>query len=81
MIRYITSGVCAAEIIIGINEGNITSLEFIKGCNGNLKAVSSLAIGMKPEEVIKKLEGIKCGTKDTSCPDQLAQALKKAIGK
>ena len=55
----------------------ITSLQFVGGCNGNLKGISSLCIGMKVQDVIERLEGIKCGFKSTSCPDQLAKALKE----
>lgn len=71
------TGVCSQAMVIEINEGTITHFETIGGCNGNLKGIGKLVEGMKPEEVIKKLKGIKCGFKNTSCPDQLAIALEK----
>ncbi len=74
---YKTKGVCSSTINFEVENGVITALEFIGGCNGNLKGISSLCVGMKPKEVIERLEGIKCGFKSTSCPDQLAKALKE----
>lgn len=79
-IVYPTSGVCSQAIVIEL-EGNIVkSVEFIGGCQGNTKGVASLVAGMPVDEVIKRLEGIDCGRKGTSCPDQLARALKSMIG-
>lgn len=79
-IVYPTSGVCSQAIVIEL-EGNIVkSVEFIGGCQGNTKGVASLVTGMPVDEVIKRLEGIDCGRKGTSCPDQLARALKSMIG-
>ena len=73
---YKTKGVCAREIHIE-TEGNIVkSVAFIGGCDGNTNGISLLVAGMPVDEVIKKLEGVTCGYKSTSCPDQLAQALK-----
>lgn len=74
---YNTKGVCSSTIIFEVEDDIITSLQFIGGCNGNLKGISSLCMGMKVEDVIERLEGIKCGFKSTSCPDQLAKALKE----
>ena len=70
-----TKGVCSSTIIFEIKDDVITSLEFIGGCNGNLKGISALCVGMKVQDVIDKLDGIKCGFKSTSCPDQLSKAL------
>ena len=74
---YKTKGVCSSTIVFEVEDDVITSLQFIGGCNGNLKGISSLCIGMKVQDVIERLEGIKCGFKSTSCPDQLAKALKE----
>lgn len=74
---YKTKGVCSSTINFEVEDDVITSLQFVGGCNGNLKGISSLCVGMKVQDVIKRLEGIKCGFKSTSCPDQLAKALKE----
>ena len=73
---YKTKGVCSSTINFEVENDIITSLQFVGGCNGNLKGISSLCIGMKVQDVIERLEGIKCGFKSTSCPDQLAKVLK-----
>lgn len=79
-ITYKTSGTCAQYINIAVDANNtIISVEFLGGCHGNTQGISRLVKGMKVEEVIEKLEGIRCGSKSTSCPDQLAQALKQMI--
>lgn len=75
MKKYITSGVCAKEIFFEIENGLVTKVKFTSGCSGNLQGVSRLVEGMPVQEVIKRLKGIHCGSKPTSCPDQLAQAL------
>lgn len=76
--RYKPTGVCSREMIFNINEDNtIESLEVIGGCNGNLKGIGRLLKGMKIDDVIEKLEGVQCNIKNTSCPDQIAQALKE----
>lgn len=75
--RYKPQGVCSQQIDIEVKDGVIESVAFTGGCNGNLQGISSLVTGMKTEEAIKKLKGIKCGFKSTSCPDQLACALEK----
>jgi len=75
-LSYKTNGVCARTIHITVEDGIVKTVRFEGGCNGNTKGIASLVVGMPVSEVIKKLEGIKCGFKSTSCPDQLAQALK-----
>lgn len=78
-IKYNTKGTCSKTIDIDIDdEGRICNVSFVGGCNGNLKGICSLVHGMKPEDVIKRLDGIRCGTKETSCPDQLCRALEQA---
>ena len=74
-ITYTTRGVCARSIDIDIENDVIVSMKFNGGCNGNTSGISALVVGMTVDEVIKRLEGIRCGLKPTSCPDQLAQAL------
>ena len=77
--KYKTQGTCSQEIDIELKDGVIDSVSFTGGCNGNLQGVSALVKGMKPEEAISRLKGIRCGMKPTSCPDQMAQALKTAL--
>ncbi|MCM1038592.1 MAG: TIGR03905 family TSCPD domain-containing protein [Roseburia sp.] len=74
---YKPQGVCSKAIDIEVEEGVIRHVEFTGGCNGNLQGISSLVTDMKIEDAIKKLKGIKCGFKTTSCPDQLAHALEE----
>lgn len=76
---YRTQGTCSSQINLDIENGIIKSVEFFGGCNGNLQGISQLVKGMPCQEVIERLEGIKCGYKPTSCPDQLAQALRAVI--
>lgn len=76
---YSPRGVCSQKIDIEVEDGIVTDVVFYGGCNGNLKGIGSLVKGMKVEDVIARLEGTTCGFKKTSCPDQLAQALKKAL--
>lgn len=73
---YRTSGTCSSQIDLEVEDGILKEVHFIGGCNGNLKGISALVKGMKVEEVISRPEGIRCGYKPTSCPDQLCQALK-----
>ncbi len=73
--QYRTTGTCSQMIQVKINDGIIEDVDFLGGCNGNLKGIKSLVKGMKIDEVIERLNGIKCGSKPTSCPDQLAQCL------
>ncbi len=72
-------GVCSREMIIDHEDGIIVSARVIGGCHGNLQGICSLIKGMKLEEVVKRLEGIRCGYKETSCPDQLAKGLKDLL--
>ena len=74
---YRPKGVCSQQMNITVEDGKIRDLEVIGGCNGNLKGLGRLITGMPVDEVISRLEGIRCGYKDTSCPDQLARALQK----
>lgn len=76
---YKTKGVCSQSIALDVEGDKIISVNFTGGCNGNLQGVSRLVEGMNVKDAIAKLEGIHCGYKDTSCPDQLAQALKLAL--
>ena len=78
-INYKTQSVCSRSIDIDVEDGTIISVKFNGGCAGNTQGVASLLKGMKVEEAIERLEGIRCGFKPTSCPDQLAKALKKHI--
>jgi len=73
--EYRTSGTCSRSIYIDVEDGIVKDVEFYGGCNGNLKGIAALVKGMKAEDVIEKVKGIKCGMKGTSCPDQLACAL------
>lgn len=73
---YKTNGTCSREIAFEIENGKVKNVQYFGGCNGNLKGIGSLVEGMDVDEVIRRLEGICCGFKSTSCPDQLAQALK-----
>lgn len=75
---YKTRGTCSREIHIEIENNIVKNVSFKKGCNGNLKGICKLIQGMPVDEVINKLKGIKCGDKDTSCPDQLSIALEQA---
>lgn len=75
--KYTPQGVCATQIIVEIENRVIKNLKVIKGCNGNLQGIASLVKGMDIDEVITRLKGIKCGLKNTSCPDQIAKALEK----
>lgn len=77
--RYVPKGVCSNAIDIDVTNGIIESVSFTGGCNGNLQGISRLVRGMKIEEAIERLKGIKCGFKSTSCPDQLAQALESIL--
>lgn len=79
MMTYKTKGVCSSNIEYEIEDGIVKKVVFIGGCNGNTQGISSLVEGMKVEEVIARLEGIRCGMRSTSCPDQLAKALKESI--
>ena len=74
---YKTFGTCSREISFDVVDNKLTNVSFFGGCNGNLQGISKLVEGMDIDEIIARVEGIKCGARQTSCPDQLAQALKK----
>lgn len=76
--KYKTRGTCSSEMIVELDGDIVKSVEIIGGCNGNTKGICSLVQGMKTDEVIRRLRGIQCGFKTTSCPDQLANALLEA---
>ena len=76
MYRYQTHGTCSSEIIFDVEDNKVKNVQYTGGCNGNLKGIGKLVEGMDVDEVIARLEGVKCGRKPTSCPDQLALALK-----
>lgn len=78
---YKTKGTCSTMIDVELKDGVIDSVKFTGGCNGNLQGISALVKGMKPEEAISRLKGIRCGFKPTSCPDQLSHALEEMIAK
>lgn len=75
---YKTKGTCSREISFEVENGKVKNVQFFGGCNGNLKGIGALVEGMDIDDVIARIEGVKCGMKSTSCPDQLAQALKEA---
>ena len=75
-IVYDTKGVCSRQIKIELSDNVITSVKFLGGCAGNTQGVAALAVGMTAEDYISRCAGIRCGMKSTSCPDQLAEALK-----
>ena len=78
-IDYKTRGTCSRMVSIDIDDGVITDCTFIGGCAGNTQGVARLVVGMRVEDAISKIKGIKCGFKDTSCPDQLAKALEQSL--
>ena len=77
-VEYKTKGTCSRMVVVDTEDGVITNCEFIGGCPGNTHGVCALVKGMKVDEAIERLSGIKCGMKNTSCPDQLALALLEA---
>lgn len=76
--EYKTRGTCSQRILFNLEDGKVKNVQFIGGCNGNLQGISKLVEGMDVDSVIERIEGIHCGMKPTSCPDQLAKALKEA---
>ena len=76
---YTTKGTCSKQISFDLNDGIITNVSYVGGCNGNLQGVSRLVEGQRAEDVVSKLKGIRCGVKPTSCPDQLAHAIEEAL--
>ena len=79
--EYKTKGTCSQRILFEISDNKVCNVQFIGGCNGNLQGISKLVEGMDANEVISRIEGIRCGFKATSCPDQLATAIKEALNK
>ena len=77
--EYKTKGTCSQKIFFEIDNGIVKNVKFIGGCNGNLQGLARLVEGMPVQDVITKIEGIRCGFKPTSCPDQLAKALKETL--
>ena len=78
-INYRPRGVCSQQMQIDVEDGVIRSFRVLGGCSGNLQGISRLVEGMEVKEAIRRLDGIRCGFKPTSCPDQLAQALKESL--
>ena len=76
---YKTQGTCSTQIDVEVEEGIVKSVQFTRGCNGNTQGVARLVEGMKAEDAIEKLRGIKCGASPTSCPDQLSYAIEQAM--
>ena len=79
--EYKTKGTCSQHILFDVEDGKVMNVQFIGGCNGNLKGIGALVEGMNIDDVIARVDGIRCGGKETSCPDQLATALKQAKAK
>lgn len=79
MYNYMTNGVCSRQIYLNIEDGIVKDVEFVGGCHGNLQGISALVKGMPAEEVVCRLRGIRCGFKNTSCPDQLAANLEQIL--
>ena len=73
--EYTTRGTCSRKILFEVEDGKVHNVQFINGCSGNTQGVARLAEGMDVDELISRLQGIRCGSKPTSCPDQLAKAL------
>ena len=78
MHQFKTKGTCSQMIYFDLEDNKVKNVQFMGGCNGNLKGIAALVEGMDADEAIARMEGITCGLKKTSCPDQLAQALKEA---
>ena len=76
---YKTRGTCSTQIHFDVKDGKLTDVSYTGGCNGNLQGISRLVEGMKAEDAISRLKGIRCGFKPTSCPDQLATALESML--
>ena len=79
--EYKTKGTCSQHILFDVEDGKVKNVQFLGGCNGNLKGSGALVEGMDIDAVIERVDGIRCGGKETSCPDQLATALKQAKAK
>ena len=79
MYQYKTKGTCSQMIYFDLEDGKVKNVQFMGGCNGNLKGIGQLVEGMDVDDVIARLEGTTCGMKRTSCPDQLSKALEAAL--
>lgn len=79
MYKYRTQGTCSREIAFDVKDGKVINVSFLGGCNGNLQGIGHLVEGMPVEDVIKRLKGISCNGRPTSCPDQLANALEQVV--
>lgn len=77
--RYITKGTCSRAIEFDVVDGKVTNTQFIMGCHGNTQGIAALVEGMEVEEAIKRMKGIDCGGRGTSCPDQFAKALEEYL--
>ena len=77
--EYKTKGTCSQRIFFEIEDGKVHNVQYLGGCNGNLQGISALVRGMKAQDAIERLRGIRCGFKNTSCPDQIAKALEEAL--
>lgn len=77
--EYTPHGVCPTRIVLDIDNDRITDVHFVGGCSGNTQGISALVTGMRVEDVIARLRGVRCGRRETSCPDQLARALEAAL--
>ena len=78
-IEYKTQGTCSRAVIVDVEDGVITDCQFVGGCSGNTQGVAALVKGMRAEDAVKKIKGIRCGMRATSCPDQLSRALEEAL--
>lgn len=76
---YTPKGVCSQRIQVELEDGIIRNVQVLGGCNGNLQGISNLVVGMNAKDAISRMKGIRCGMKQTSCPDQIAVALEKAL--
>lgn len=79
MNTYMTKGTCSRAIHFDIKDGKLTNVQFVGGCNGNTQGVAALVEGMDAKEAVKRLKGINCNGRGTSCPDQLARAIEQAL--
>jgi uncharacterized protein (TIGR03905 family) len=79
MYEYYTDGTCSTKINFDIKDGKLSGVIYENGCNGNLKAIGALVEGMDAAEAVKRLKGLRCGNKGTSCADQLAKAVEKHL--
>ena len=78
-VEYRPQGTCSSLMHVAVEDGIVTKVEVEAGCNGNLQGISRLVVGMNARDAIEKMEGIRCGFRPTSCPDQLSKALKKCL--